>query len=399
MLPDVLNTIDLRTLGLELQAARKRKGMRQEDAAKIINVGRTTLTAIEKGERRITAAELVKLATAYDAQVSDFVRPRPIISPTVEQFRGPAELMSEDREEIEPYVARAIEYARTYVELEELRKAPLVRKYPTVYESRGPVQRVAEGIAIEERQRLALGDGPLPPLRDVFEQYVGLRIFYIGLPKKFAEIYFYDDVLGGCIVVNRKHPEERRRWSLVHGYLHFLAHRYHTDVTYDEELFRPSTPEERLAEAFTPHFLMPATGLKRRYNDMAQVKNGFSTADLLTLANMYAVSVQALTLRLEDLDLLPTGMWQSLKARKFPIQDYQEKLGLKSIEGNDDIFPMRYKLLALEALSEGQMDEEQFAYVLSSDRLNARVVVESITAQHRSNGDSGSDLHHSERLQ
>jgi len=377
----------MRTLGLELQSARKRKGMRQEDAAKIINVGRTTLTAIEKGERRITASELVKLATAYDCQVSDFVRPRPTVNPTVEQFRGPTELTVEDREEIEPYVAQAIEHARTYVELEQLRRTPLTYKYPAVYESRGAIQRVAEGIAIEERQRLGLGDGPLPPLRDVLEVYVGLRIFYMPLPKKFAEIYFYDTILGGCIVANRNHPEERRRWSLAHGYLHFLAHRHHTDVTYEEEIFRPLTPEERLAEAFTPHFLMPATGLKRRYNDMRQAKKGFSTTDLLTLANMYGVSVQALTLRLEDLDLLPAGMWQSLKGRKFPIQQYQEMLGLKPINSYDDIFPLRYKLLALEALSEGQISEEQFAYLLSTDRLTARAVAESLAAEHTlSNG-------------
>lgn len=376
MISDVLDTIDLRTLGLELQAARKRKGLRQEDAAKVINVARTTLTAIEKGERKITAAELVKLATAYECQVSDLVRPRPMVQPSVEQYRGPAQLTDEDREAIEPYVAKLIEYARRYVELEELRKSPLIRKYPAVYESRGYYQRVAESIALEERQRLSLGDGPLPPLRELLEQFVGLRIFYLPLPKKFAEIYLYDEVLGGCIAVNRLHPEERRRWSLTHGYLHFLAHRYATDVSYTEEDYRGASPEERLAEAFTPNFLMPITSLKRSYTSVTQVKSGFSTSDLLTMANIYGVSVQALTLRLEDLDLLPAGMWKSLKARKFPIEQYQQQLGLTPVTGYDDIFPRRYKLLALEALTDKQISEEQFAALLNTDRLEARAIAE-----------------------
>ena len=337
--------------------------------------------AIEKGERRITAAEMVKLVTAYDAQVSDMVRPRPHVQPSIEQYRGPAQLTAEDREKIEPYVAQLIEYARTYVELEDLRKSPLVRKYPAVYESRSLIRRVAEAIAQEERQRLFLGDGPLPPLRTLLEQYVGLRIFYMSLPKKFAEIYLYDEILGACIAVNRLHPEERRRWSLSHGYLHFLAHRYATDVSYNEGEYRTSTDEERLAEAFAADFLMPATGLKRHYTNVTQVKPGFSTSDLLTLANLYGVSVEALTLRLEDLDLLPTGMLKSLKARKFPIAQYQEQLGLKSPTVYDEVFPHRYRLLALEALTEGQISEEQFAAMLQTDRLEARAVAEQLAGQ------------------
>ncbi len=391
MATDVLDTLDPRTLGLELQAARKRKGMRQEDAAKVINVARTTLTAIEKGERKVTAAELVKLATAYECQVSDLVRSRPVVRPSVEQYRGPDQFTLDDREAIEPYVARLIEYARTYVELEEMRKSPLIRKYPAVYESRGQIYRVAESIAQEERQRLSLGDGPLPPLREILEHYVGLRIFYLPLPKKFAEIYLYDDVLGGCIAVNRLHPEVRRRWSLTHGYLHFLAHRYATDVSYNEEVYRASSDEERLAETFTPNFLMPVSGLKRYYMSVTQVKSGFSTSDLLTMANLYGVSVEALTLRLEDLDLLPAGMWKSLKARKLPIQEYQEKLGLKPVVGYDDIFPRRYRLLALEALTEGQISEEQFASLLATDRLEARAVAEQLAGLSGADDDLGGE--------
>ena len=381
MAADILDTIDSRTLGLELQAARKRKGMRQEDAARVINVARTTLVAIEKGERRITAAELVKLATAYESQIADLVRPRPPVQPSAEQYRGPAQLTAEDREAIEPYVARLIEYARMYVELEELRKSPLVRKYPALYESRGPIRRVAEAIAQEERQRLGLGDIPLTSLRALLEQYVGLRIFYMPLPKKFAEIYLYDDVLGACIAVNRLHPEERRRWSLSHGYLHFLAHRYATDVSYTEEEYRAATNEERLAEAFAPEFLMPASGLKRHYTNTTQVKPGFTTSDLLTLANLYAVSVEALTLRLEDLDLLPTGTLNSLKARGFPIAQYQKQLELTSPTVYDEVFPQRYRLLALEALTDGQISEEQFAALLQTDRLEARAIAEHIAGQ------------------
>ncbi len=55
--------------------------MTLEEAAHIIEVADTTLIAIEKGERRINASELIKLAYAYGCQVGDFVERRPKAEP------------------------------------------------------------------------------------------------------------------------------------------------------------------------------------------------------------------------------------------------------------------------------------------------------------------------------
>ena len=64
---------DFRQVGMALQTARKRSNITQEAAADIIGVARTTIVAIEKGERRIKATELLKLARAYGRPLSDFV--------------------------------------------------------------------------------------------------------------------------------------------------------------------------------------------------------------------------------------------------------------------------------------------------------------------------------------
>src|SRR6266699_5524382 len=130
---NVLDTIDPRVLGDDLQKARKRRGLTQEDAAKIIETARTTITAIEKGERRIKPGELIKLAHAYGRQVSDFVRPHPIIEPFEVQFRGPTLRTEEDDEKIAPYIDQLEQHCSDYLELEELVGAPLVRKYPREY--------------------------------------------------------------------------------------------------------------------------------------------------------------------------------------------------------------------------------------------------------------------------
>jgi Zn-dependent peptidase ImmA (M78 family)/DNA-binding XRE family transcriptional regulator len=375
MLSDVLKTIDMRELGLELQTARKRRGLRQEDAAKAIGVARTTITAIEKGARRITAQELVALARLYECQFSDLVRARPVVNPSIGQFRGPHELPPAYREMIEPDIMRLIEYARTYVELEQLTQSPLVRFYPAEYPTNGGREEdIGEHIALAERQRLGLGDGPLPDVRDLLEQYVGLRIFYMPLPNKFSEIYVYDEQLGGCLAVNRNHPEERRRWSLAHGYLHFLAHRQITDVAMDDAPWERSA-RERLADAFARHFLMPATSLKRHMIEIQQQKGKFTPSDIITLAYLHGVSAEAYTLRLEDLSLLPGGTWKSLQRRNFAVDQARQQLGVLPMKARDDLLPTRYLTLALEAFLEGLISEGQFAAMASTDRLEVRTLV------------------------
>ncbi len=380
---NVLDTINMRELGKRLQEARQKSGLTQGEAAKIIEVARTTITAIEKGERRLKASELIQLARAYERQVSDFVRQRPDIEPLRVQFRGPALSSPKDREDIEPWIDTLEEYCRDYLELENITGSRHIRKYPPEYSTEGlRVEQAAEAIALEERNRLAFGDGPIPILRDVLEQDVGLRVFYLPFPSKFSAMYFYSEQLGGCIAINSQHPEERRRWSLAHNYLHFLAHRYRPVVSVDDAYKR--VPEsERLADAFAGHFLMPASGLTRRFNDVRRAKASVTIADLCALAHYYGVSLAALTLRLEEMRLLPLGIWDKIRESGVKIREAQQYLGLGPIPAREDDLPARYRFLALDAFDHELVTERQFADFLHVDRLKARRIAE-ILRQHAS---------------
>jgi len=375
---NILDVIDMSELGRELQQARVRKELTQEDAAKIIGVARTTLTAIEKGDRRIKADELVKLANAYDCSVSDFVRPRPKVAMYQTQFRGPSLRSQEDTETVEPYVEKLKQLACNYFELEAITHMPFPRRYPPEYEIEGlEAEDAAETVAIEERNRLGLGDGPITKiLRDILEQDVGLRIFYIPIqPSRFSAIYLFDDQIGGCIAINSNHPEERRRWSLAHDYGHFLVHR--NKPTADiEDNYRRKPGSERFADDFALYFLMPTSGLIRRINDIRRTKNGITLADLCMLAYYYGVSIPAMTSRLEGMKVLPTGTGDELKRGRFKVREAQEKLGLAPIPSRDGELPTRYLFLAFEAFTRGSITEGMFARFLQVDRLEARRAAE-----------------------
>jgi Zn-dependent peptidase ImmA (M78 family)/DNA-binding XRE family transcriptional regulator len=378
MATNILDNIDLRKLGELLQQARKKCGMTQADAAKVIDAARTTIVAIEKGERRLKPNELIKLARAYGRAVSDFVRPTPVVEPFAVQFRAAYQRSEQEETQITPVIQRLEELCRNYLELEEIMDAPLPRNYPQEYDvTNMPIEAAAESIAIAERQRLGLGDAPIPLLRDFLEQSVGIRIFYLKMSAKYSEIYSYDEQIGACMAINLDHYEERRRWSMAHGYLHFLAHRRKPVVDFEGQYQR--IPEsERLAEAFPKYFLMPTSGLLRRFNDMYRTHSKFTPTNLFTLAHHYGVSIEALVYRLEEIGLLPSGTWDRLRDQGLKVRKVQKELGLEEIQQRTDIVPIHYQHLAIEALDQGLITEGRFADFLGVDRLEARRIAEAL---------------------
>src|SRR5438046_738545 len=80
--------MDPRLLGLRLQEARKARRMTQQRAAESLGMARTTIVAIEKGERRVQDAELVQLADLYGRQVNELLRQQDIAQSFAVQFRA-----------------------------------------------------------------------------------------------------------------------------------------------------------------------------------------------------------------------------------------------------------------------------------------------------------------------
>jgi len=378
MTKNILDQVDMSELSKELQQARVKIGLTQEEAAKIIDVARTTFIAIEKGERKIKADELIKLAHAYGKQINDLIRPRPKLTMSQPQFRGPTLRNQRDTEDVQIPIETLKEYIRNYYELEQITKAPSIRKYPIPYNTEAlSIEEAAETVAIEERNRLRLGDSPIALLRNILEE-VGLRIFYLPIkPSKFSAIYLFDEQVGGCIAVNANQPEERCRWSLAHEYGHFLVHRERATVYMDDN-YQRKPGSERFADEFALYFLMPTTGLKRRVNEIRQAKQSgkdISAADLCILAHSYGVSVSAMSDRLEGMRLLPTGTWEKLKQKGFKVREAQQQLGLSDIPARKEKFPLRYQLLACEAFYDGLVTEGMLANFLEADRIDVRELV------------------------
>ena len=382
MQPHVMDTIDPRALGRRLQEARKARGVTQQEVAESLAVARTTVTALEKGERRARPDELIHLARLYGRAVGDFVGSREPVADFTVQFRtaiGSA-ASSDVQQELGQAIQEFQSLCEDYLYLDNLAESPLRRSYPPEYSIVGTApEDAAEDVASSERNRLGLGDGPFPRLRETLESDVGIRVFAIELPSRVAGIFSYTEALGGCIAVNVRHPAERRRWSMAHEYGHFLTRRFQSEISILGAYTRVPAAE-RFADAFACSMLMPAAGLRRRFNDLARATDGKVTAaDICRVAHHYSVSVEAMMLRLEQLRLLPGGTWDRLRDRGFEVREAQAQLGLTAHSPGDGLLPLRYRLLAVRAYEEGSLTEGELARLLRVDRVSARRTVQEMT--------------------
>jgi Zn-dependent peptidase ImmA (M78 family)/DNA-binding XRE family transcriptional regulator len=367
--------LDSPVLRERLRRAREDRGLSQERVAEELSVARTTIVAIEAGERALRGEEVLKLADIYEEPLDALLREAPAPRQLAAQFRTAAGRWPEQAE-LRAAAAELQRLSEDYLELERITDSPLSISYPAPRRLEN-TERQAEGLAEEERRRLGLGDGPLPHLREVLENDVGLRIFAIQLPSKVGGLFGYDVELGACIAMNAKQPWERQRWSLAHEYAHFLTRRERAEVTVVLDHYKRVPGAERFADLFAKHILLPTAGVRRRWE--AAAAGGATAGLLLQQADFWGVSFQAFVVRLEGLKLVRPGTYRSFSNRGFAVEEGRALLEIEPRSADERLLPRRYRLLALSAYADELISEERLARFLREDRLGARALVASVS--------------------
>lgn len=367
---------DLSALAERLLAARKSAGITQDTAAAHLDMSRPTFIAIEKATRRPRPEELAKLAALYKTSVSTLLRQAtqpPKLQPHLRTaFSGEAQ----DQDELEIAINKLTGFVDDYLFLEnKLDAKPVTNFPPRIRTPVGPIERFAEHCAQEERSRLNLGAHlPIYTLREVLED-VGVHVFFDALPSKLAGLYVFVPDFGYCVLINKLHPKERRRWTMAHEYGHFLMDRDKPGVDYLRPMQRK--PEnERFADAFAAAFLMPDAGVQRRFYEEVERKSDFNVGDLCRMADYYAVSLMPMTLRLESLSLVGRGTWDGIKESGVAARDLKREAGVQDAPDEDsvDTFPNRYKLLAVQAWAAEKISTGTLARLLRCSLVEAREI-------------------------
>lgn len=361
-----------------LRRARQDRGLTQADVAERLGIARTSVVALEGGERRLRPEEMVALAELYDQRLDELLRPIEPPRELAAQFRETVGRMPEGDDLRQATVALQ-QLAEDYVELERLLDSSLPTSFPSPQSLPTDPVAGAERLANEERGRLHLGDGPLPHLRELLETDVGLRVFSIPLPSRFGGLFAYDEHLGACVAMNSRQRWERQRYSLAHEFAHFLTRRDRAEVTVVIASYRRVPASERFADAFAQRLLMPTGGVSRRFEAARNASGGRITpALLLGQADFWQVSAEAMARRLEDLKLIKSGAWDQLVRHGIKPEEGRALLGLSPREPDTVLLPRRYLLLAATAYRRALISEERFARFVRRDRVAARRLAEEL---------------------
>ena len=148
------------------------------------------------------------------------------------------------------------------------------------------------------RHEWGLSTHPLPNLFNLFENR-GIRVltFYATSTDGFSARV--SDEGGGTfpvIGVHATHWGERQRYTLAHELGHLV-------------LTPPKTEPERLMNQFAGAFLLPAEELRAK---LGKRRPSLSWAELVWLKRLYGVSIQALTYRCRDLEIIEQRQFEAL---------------------------------------------------------------------------------------
>jgi Zn-dependent peptidase ImmA (M78 family)/DNA-binding XRE family transcriptional regulator len=370
--------MDQAKIGERLRVARLATGLTQEQAAEKLGVARTTLVAIEGGDRQPRPEELVALARLYGVGVHSILRPSAVRVDVVGQFRRKQSgaVGKRRKEELEA-LALLHDLAAAYVELERrLGKVTTVDYPPERRIGRGRLDQQAEELAAELRSRLGLGLGPISDLTGLLELELGVRIFVRPLPSSVAGVYAYHEELGACILLNSRHPRARRRWTLAHELAHFMTTRREPSVAIVGDR---KHPDDIFADAFAAAFLMPSATVRKIFDEYVGQEGRFSARHLIFGAHRLGVSLEAFARQLERLELVPSGTYDSLRDRGLNEEAVQQVLGGR-VDSDGTEPGARLLMLAAEAHELGLFSEGQLADMLVMDRIELRRAIDAFNA-------------------
>ena len=367
-------------VGERLRIAREVVGITQADAAAGIDVARTTLLAIEKGQRRVRPDELQRLCYLYGIAVNTILRRESVYVDLVPQFR---KLRSSIDNAADAAAQLLADLVKAEVELEDLLGVKRTRNYPPERPIiPGDVRTQAENDATELRQWLGLGLAPVRDLVSLLELDLGVRVYVRGLDSSVSGLFAYGDEFGACILLNANHPVERRAQTGGHELGHFLATRHKAEVLYAEG--DQNSREERYANSFGRAFLTPARTVILRFTEITAGASILTRRHVILLAHTFGVSREAMVRRLEELQLTKKGTWDWFVANG-GITDRQSRQVLGDLAATDthrqeaeQPTTLRLNLLAAEAWGQDLLSEGQLARLLQLDRLVLRGILENV---------------------
>jgi Zn-dependent peptidase ImmA (M78 family)/DNA-binding XRE family transcriptional regulator len=230
-------------LGRRIAQARLDTSMTQAELGRAIGLDRTAVAKLEASARKVSATELVAIASALDRPIDWFVIESP---PSVVSRRSDASVGGRSRI-LDIKIDRLARNVIFLVEQGILADADQRPALELPSDVAG-----AEALAAQARHLMAASDGPLYDLQRSCER-VGLLAFSLDAGDAGGDAAYVEVGNLGVAVVNGRIDPGRRRFDLAHE----LGHHLFGDAYAPEVVVGGGDDVERLINAFAIHLLLP----------------------------------------------------------------------------------------------------------------------------------------------
>lgn len=341
-------------IGARIKTLREERGLSQEDLSRQLGFNdRQTLSAIENGERRVTAEELVLVAHRLGSSLEYFTDPFQLVGEGRFSWRqtnvGPQRLSAYERS-----AGRWIAAYRTLAR-QIGRQAPLLRRSLgiTKYHSYEDAAAVGERFAAE----FNLGDVPASSLAEAIERQLGILVLSVdaleGISGAACRLPELDVVL-----INRHEVPGRRHFDLAHELFHILTWDTMTPEHVEEAVETSRNRVEQLANSFASAVLMSGRSLER-FGEWKALEANALISKLNRTADELLVTASALKWRLVAL-----GRLQAVTARGIPDAALRHN-GHEGRERNPPpLFSRPFVEVMAEGLKQGHISARRIASLL-----------------------------------
>lgn len=161
---------------------------------------------------------------------------------------------------------------------------------------------------------------------------------------------------------------------MLHEFGHLIVDRYKLGIDYPTFAGRKPA-NKRFAEASPVSFLMPASAVRHRFHEMITTTGDLRGANRCRLSHSYVASVQAMTIRLDWLGLIPNGTLNHPRESRFAATKAAQIVELAPRPETDVRYAQRYKFLVFHTYKLEKIGEGQLACFLRCDPVEVRKVV------------------------
>ncbi len=354
--------MDLQLLAANIKRLRTTKKLSQKELAEKAGLSLPAIKKIESGSNPPRVSTLQDIAQALTVKLQELFVP----VPTLSSVRFRAKKKVQGREQILTDVTRWLnDFAfleETLGEKQRFRLADIVLRA-------GSVSVSPEAIALQAREILGLK--PQEPIYDIcgLIEHAGIKV----LPYEYASDSFFGLSIGEAdngpaIIVNNwdRLSTERQIFSAAHELGHLLMHLGGFSTAEETE----NDIEEREADLFAGHFLMPEAGFKLEWQDTA----GLHFVDrVMKVKRIFRVSYKTVLRRLLDMKVVDEKIWmkfQMVYQRRFnkkltfkeePFSEGAEPFGMQKF----DFFEDRLSRLVKKAVDTDAISMSRGAEILN----------------------------------